>query len=196
AIPLVADQSLLSDIERLAAEVKERYGKLDILFINAGITGEAAMIADAREETFDSVMDINLKGAYFTLSRFIPLLQDGASVIFLSSNVASMNMPQSSIYQASKAALNTIAKTAALELAERKIRVNTVSPGPTRTQVLNKSYDPALVDGIWESLAGTVPLKKIGKPEDVAAMVVYLASESATFITGSDFVLDGGMKIS
>lgn len=105
-------------------------------------------------------------------------------------------MPQSSIYQASKAALNTIAKTAALELAERKIRVNTVSPGPTRTQVLNKSYDPALVDGIWESLAGTVPLKKIGKPEDVAAMVVYLASESATFITGSDFVLDGGMKIS
>ncbi|WP_398451900.1 SDR family oxidoreductase [Sphingobacterium thalpophilum] len=196
AIPLVADQSLLSDIERLAAEVKERYGKLDILFINAGITGEAAMIADAREETFDSVMDINLKGAYFTLSRFIPLLQEGASVIFLSSNVASMNMPQSSIYQASKAALNTIAKTAALELAERKIRVNTVSPGPTRTQVLNKSYDPALVDGIWESLAGTVPLKKIGKPEDVAAMVVYLASESATFITGSDFVLDGGMKIS
>lgn len=196
AIPLVADQSLLSDIERLAAEVKERYGKLDILFINAGITGEAAMIADAREETFDSVMDINLKGAYFTLSRFIPLFQDGASVIFLSSNVASMNMPQSSIYQASKAALNTIAKTAALELAERKIRVNTVSPGPTRTQVLNKSYDPALVDGIWESLAGTVPLKKIGKPEDVAAMVVYLASESATFITGSDFVLDGGMKIS
>ncbi|MEZ0453170.1 SDR family oxidoreductase [Sphingobacterium thalpophilum] len=196
AIPLVADQSLLSDIERLAAEVKERYGKLDILFINAGITGEAAMIADAREETFDSVMDINLKGAYFTLSRFIPLLQDGASVIFLSSNVASMNMPQSSIYQASKAALNTIAKTAALELAERKIRVNTVSPGPTRTQVLNKRYDPALVDGIWESLAGTVPLKKIGKPEDVAAMVVYLASESATFITGSDFVLDGGMKIS
>jgi len=196
AIPLVADQSLLSDIERLAAEVKERYGKLDILFINAGITGEAAMIADAREETFDSVMDINLKGAYFTLSRFIPLLQDGASVIFLSSNLASMNMPQSSIYQASKAALNTIAKTAALELAERKIRVNTVSPGPTRTQVLNKSYDPALVDGIWESLAGTVPLKKIGKPEDVAAMVVYLASESATFITGSDFVLDGGMKIS
>ncbi|WP_433862781.1 SDR family oxidoreductase [Sphingobacterium thalpophilum] len=196
AIPLVADQSLLSDIERLAAEVKERYGKLDILFINAGITGEAAMIADAREEIFDSVMDINLKGAYFTLSRFIPLLQDGASVIFLSSNVASMNMPQSSIYQASKAALNTIAKTAALELAERKIRVNTVSPGPTRTQVLNKSYDPALVDGIWESLAGTVPLKKIGKPEDVAAMVVYLASESATFITGSDFVLDGGMKIS
>ncbi|VTR49775.1 SDR family oxidoreductase [Sphingobacterium thalpophilum] len=196
AIPLVADQSLLSDIDRLAAEVKERYGKLDILFINAGITGEAAMIADAREETFDSVMDINLKGAYFTLSRFIPLLQDGASVIFLSSNVASMNMPQSSIYQASKAALNTIAKTAALELAERKIRVNTVSPGPTRTQVLNKSYDPALVDGIWESLAGTVPLKKIGKPEDVAAMVVYLASESATFITGSDFVLDGGMKIS
>ncbi|MCW8313406.1 MULTISPECIES: SDR family oxidoreductase [Sphingobacterium] len=196
AIPLVADQSLLSDIERLAAEVKDRYGKLDILFINAGITGEAAMIADAREETFDSVMDINLKGAYFTLSRFIPLLQEGASVIFLSSNVASMNMPQSSIYQASKAALNTIAKTAALELAERKIRVNTVSPGPTRTQVLNKSYDPALVDGIWESLAGTVPLKKIGKPEDVAAMVVYLASESATFITGSDFVLDGGMKIS
>ncbi|MET3036044.1 glucose 1-dehydrogenase [Chryseobacterium sp. NRRL B-14859] len=195
AIPLIADQSKLADIEQLVKEVQEQFGKLDILFINAGITGEATLISDAKEDNFDSVMDINLKGAYFTLSKFIPVLNDGASVIFLSSNVASMNKPQSSVYQASKAALNTIAKTAALELADRKIRVNTVSPGPTRTEVLNKSYDAEMVDGIWDNLAQILPLKKVGKPEDVAKMVTYLASDAASFITGSDFVIDGGMKI-
>ncbi|MDM1293385.1 glucose 1-dehydrogenase [Sphingobacterium sp. N143] len=193
---MVADQSKVADIEHLAEEIKRQYGKLDVLFINAGITGEASLISDAQEDNFDHVMDINLKGAYFTLSKLIPLLQDGASVIFLSSNVASMNKPQSSVYQASKAALNTIAKTAALELADRKIRVNTVSPGPTRTAVLNKSYDSQTADGIWDDLAQVLPLKKIGIPEDVAKMVVYLASDAASFITGSDFVIDGGMKIS
>ena len=196
ANPMIADQSKVADIENLAEEIKNQYGKLDVLFINAGITGEASLISDAKEDNFDSVMDINLKGAYFTLSKFIPLLNDGASVIFLSSNVASMNKPQSSIYQASKAALNTIAKTAALELADRKIRVNTVSPGPTRTEVLSKSYDSQTADGIWDNLAQILPLKKVGTPEDVAKMVVYLASDAASFITGSDFVIDGGMRIS
>lgn len=195
AIPLVADQSRVSDLTQLHKTIQEQVGKIDILFINAGITGRAALIENADEENFDAVIDINFKGAYFTLSTFIPLLNDGASVVFLSSNTASMRSPQSSIYQASKAALNSIAKTAAAELAPRKIRVNTVSPGPTKTNVLDSSYGKETAETIWENLADVVPLKKIGTPEDIAKMVVYLCSENASYITGADFVLDGGMTL-
>jgi NAD(P)-dependent dehydrogenase (short-subunit alcohol dehydrogenase family) len=179
----------------LSKKIEEQFGKVDILFINAGITGEPSLIENVSEENFDAVMNINFRGAYFTLSKFIPLLNDGASVVFLSSNTATMRSPQNSIYQASKAALNSIAKTAAAELAHRKIRVNTISPGPTRTNVLNSSYGEQTANAIWDNLANTVPLKKIGKPEDVAKMVVYLSSENASYITGADFLMDGGMTL-
>lgn len=195
AIPLVADQASVQSISELSKIIESQFGKLDILFINAGITGEPALIENANEENFDSVMNINFKGAYFTLSKLTPFLNDGASVVFLSSNTATMRSPQSSIYQASKAALNSIAKTAAAELAPRKIRVNTVSPGPTRTNVLNNSYGVETANSIWDNLANIVPLKKIGKPEDVAKMVVYLSNENASYITGADFVIDGGMTL-
>lgn len=195
AIPFVADQSVVQDILELSKAIEKQFGKIDILFINAGITGEASLIENASEENFDAVMDINFKGAYFTLSKFIPLLNDGAFVVFLSSNTATMRSPQSSIYQASKAAINSIAKTAAAELAPRKIRVNTVSPGPTRTNVLNSSYGETTAATIWENLANIVPLKKIGTAEDVAKMVTYLSSENASYITGADFLIDGGMTL-
>ncbi|MBC9931827.1 SDR family oxidoreductase [Chitinophaga qingshengii] len=195
AVPFVADQANVQDIVELGNLIKQQFGKVDILFINAGITGEPSLIENASEENFDAVMDINFKGAYFTLSRFIPLLNDSASVVFLSSNTATMRSPQSSIYQASKAAVNSIAKTAAAELAYRKIRVNTISPGPTRTNVLNRSYGEESANTIWDNLANMVPLKKIGTPEDVAKMVVYLSGENATYITGADFLMDGGMTL-
>ncbi len=195
AIPFVADQSNTNEINELKKMVAQQFGKVDILFINAGITGNPSLIENASEENFDAVMGINFKGAYFTLSKFIPLLNDGAAVVFLSSNTATMRSPQSSIYQASKAALNSIAKTAAAELASRKIRVNTVSPGPTRTNVLNSSYGEETANTIWDNLAETVPLKKIGTAEDVAQMVIYLTGENATYITGADFLMDGGMTL-
>lgn len=195
AIPFVADQSNLHDIDLLGETVEKQFGKADILFINAGITGTPDLIEEANEANFDSVMNINFRGAYFTLSRFIPLLNDGASVVFLSSNTATLHSPKSSIYQASKAAINSIAKTAAAELAPRKIRVNTISPGPTRTDVLNKSYGEESAASIWDHLADVVPLKKVGVPEDVAKMVAYLCGEAASYITGADFVMDGGMTL-
>ncbi|NLR81190.1 SDR family NAD(P)-dependent oxidoreductase [Chitinophaga eiseniae] len=195
AIPFVADQSKLEDIHTLYEAVQGQFGQVDILFINAGITGENTLIAEATEANFDSVMDINFKGAYFTLSKFTPLLKDGASVVFLSSIVASTHQPKSSVYQASKAAVNSVAKTAAAELAPRKIRVNTVSPGPTKTAVLNKLNDDATAQHIWDHLSTLVPLKKVGIPEDVAKLVAYLCQDAASFITGADFVIDGGITI-
>lgn len=196
AFPVVADQANLTDTDALFEEVREKFGKVDILFINAGITGNSALIENMTEGNFDNVMNINFKGAYFTLSKFIPLLRDGASVVILSSIVAATYKPNSSIYQASKAALNSIAKTAAAELAPRKIRVNIVSPGPTQTEVLSKSgADRETVQRIFDTLTNIIPLKKIGSPEDVAKWVVYLSDESAGFITGSEFVIDGGMTL-
>lgn len=195
AISFVSDQASVNDITELSRVIEKQFGKLDVLFINAGITGEPSVIEKANEQNFDSVMDINFKGAYFTLSKFIPLLNNGASVVFLSSNTATMRSPQHSVYQASKAALNSIAKTAAAELAPRKIRVNTVSPGPTRTHVLNSSYGEETANAIWDNLATVVPLKRIGTPEDVARMVVYLCGENASYITGANILMDGGMTL-
>ncbi|MDF2189857.1 glucose 1-dehydrogenase [Paraflavitalea sp. CAU 1676] len=197
AIPFVADQASLKDTETFYEVVQQQFGRVDILFINAGITGYNSTIGQATEENFDNVMNINFKGAYFTLSRFVPLLSEGASVVILSSIVASTHMPGSSIYQASKAALNSIAKTAAAELAPKKIRVNIVSPGPTRTEVLSKAgMDSGTADEVFKMLASEkIPLKKIGTPTDVAKMVAYLCDDAASYITGSEFVIDGGITL-
>ena len=196
AFPFVADQANLKDIDALVEEVQKQSGKVDLLFINAGITGLSTLIADAPEDNFDKVMNINFKGAYFTLSKFIPLLSEGASVVFLSSIVATMHKANSSVYQASKAALNSIAKTAAAELAPKKIRVNIISPGPTKTEVLSKSgMDETTVKELFGNLAGLSPLKKVGTPGDVAKLLVYLCSDHATYITGSEFVIDGGFTL-
>jgi NAD(P)-dependent dehydrogenase (short-subunit alcohol dehydrogenase family) len=194
AIPLVADQSKLGDLEQLAENIKKQFGSLDILVINAGIAGILTPIQQVTGEVYDRIMDTNTKGAFFTLSKFIPLLKDGASVIFVSSIVAEMSTPGSSVYSASKAALNRLMKTAAVELAARKIRVNAVSPGPTETEVLrNAGYDETTLDNLHGYILDRVPLKKMGTAENVGRMIAYLAGPAAEFITGSEFVMDGGM---
>jgi NAD(P)-dependent dehydrogenase (short-subunit alcohol dehydrogenase family) len=192
---ITADQSNISDIEKLATQVKADFGSVDVLFINAGIAG-LGTIEQTTEELYDNIMNVNLKGAFFTLSKFIPILKDGASVVFLSSNTASMPGPGSSVYSASKTALNSFMRSAALELAPRKIRVNSVSPGPTQTEVMNKvGLDEATVKGIMDVVVEKVPLKQMGRAEDVAKMVSYLSSEAAVFMTGADAIMDGGMSL-
>jgi NAD(P)-dependent dehydrogenase (short-subunit alcohol dehydrogenase family) len=191
----VTDQSSLADTEELVTQVEAQFGKLDILFINAGIVGTAS-IEQSTEALFDSIIGINFKGAYFTLSKFIPLLNDGASVVFLSSNTATMNGMQSSIYSSGKAALNSVMRIAALELAPRGIRVNAVSPGPTETDILNKiGLDEATLKGLHDWMIGRIPLKKMGTAEDVAKMVAYFCGDAAKFITGAEVVMDGGMRL-
>ena len=192
---IVADQSSISDIENLASKVKEDFGQVDILFINAGIAG-LGTIEQATETLYDDIMNINLKGAYFTLSKFIPILNDGASVVFLSSNTASMSGAGSSIYSSSKTALNAVMKIAAVELASRKIRVNSVSPGPTETEVMKKvGLDETTVKSIMDVVVDRIPLKQMGTSEDVAKMVSHLSSDAPKFITGADFIMDGGMVL-
>lgn len=188
---LVADQSNLGDSKKLAATIAEQYGHIDILLINAGIT-RFGSIEQMEETIFDEVMNVNFKGAYFTLSKLIPVLRDGASVILLSSTSATISPQNASVYAASKAALNAVVKIAALELAPRQIRVNAVSPGPIATEIMQKI---GLDDRLETQLISSIPLSRMGKAEEIASMIGFLAGEEAAFITGSNFLVDGGQSV-
>ncbi|WP_343609207.1 SDR family NAD(P)-dependent oxidoreductase [Chryseobacterium oranimense] len=191
ATAMIADQSKLNDIENLVSRVKEQFGKVDILLINAGIT-KFSTIEQTTESLFDEIMNVNFKGAFFTLSRFIPLLNDGASVIMLSSTSATISPQSASIYAASKAAINAVVKIAALELASRKIRINAVSPGPIATEIMDKI---GLNEELENHLIQSIPMGRMGKAEEVADMIHYLTSENAGFLTGANFLVDGGQSI-
>ena len=188
---LMADQSNLSDIDRLVGEVSEQFGKVDVLLINAGIT-KFASIELITETMFDEIMNVNFKGAYFTLSKFIPILNDNASVVLLSSTSATISPQSASVYAASKAALNAVTKIAALELASRKIRVNAVSPGPIATEIMNKL---GLDNDVEEQIINSIPLSRLGKADEVANLITYLSGDNASFITGSNFLIDGGQSV-
>jgi len=192
---VLADTADLQHTDALVAKVKALYDKVDILFINAGV-GKFFPIELATEEQFDQIMNINYKGAYFTLSKFVPLLRDGASVILLSSINATAGLANSSVYGGSKAALNSLAKVASIELSPRKIRVNSVSPGPIDTPILNKTgLDAATLEGFTGALRNKLPLKRLGIASEVAKLVTFLASDDAGFITGSDYLIDGGIAV-
>jgi NAD(P)-dependent dehydrogenase (short-subunit alcohol dehydrogenase family) len=194
---VVADQGNLADLDKLVATVKELHNGVDILFINAGISGGLASIEHNTTANFDEVMNVNFRGAYFTLSKFIPVLNDGASVVFLSSIAAHVNTPHFSVYSASKAALNSIAKTAALELAARRIRVNVVSPGPTKTNLMTQAgIAPEVLQQFSESIMAKSPLGRMGEPEEIAKTVVHLCMEGSAYITGAEVVIDGGLALS
>jgi NAD(P)-dependent dehydrogenase (short-subunit alcohol dehydrogenase family) len=187
----IADQSDVKSTERLVSFVKEKFGKVDILVINAGIASRFS-IEEATENRYDDIMNINVKGAYFTLSKFTPLLSSGGSVVFISSIVATLGLAGNSVYAASKAAVNSIVKSASTELAARNIRVNSVSPGPIVTPINAKlGFDDEFV----KKISSRVPLKRMGQAVEVAKLVAYLSSEEASFITGADYLIDGGLAV-
>ncbi|HEY1062616.1 MAG TPA: SDR family oxidoreductase [Daejeonella sp.] len=188
---LLADQSSLADIDKLVKKVTEEFGKVDILLINAGIS-KFAPIELMTENIFDEIMDVNFKGAYFTLSKFIPILNDNASVILLSSTSATISPQTASVYAASKAAINAVMKIAALELASKKIRVNAVSPGPVSTEIISKI---GLNSQIEQQMKASIPLSRFGKADEIADLIAYLSGDNASFITGSNFLIDGGQSI-
>lgn len=193
ATGIVADQSSLSDTDALVEQVKAQFGKIDILFINAGVVAMAPLEV-LTEEQFDNNMDINFKGAFFTLQKFIPILNEGASVINLSSINAYTGMPNTAVYAASKAALNSLTRTAAYELAPKKIRVNAVCPGPIKTPIFGKAgLDESAINEFGAAMQNRVPLKRFGESDDIAKLITFLASDDASFITGSEYVIDGGV---
>lgn len=195
ALGFVSDQSNLSQIDELVKYAKEKLGKVDVLFINAGIAAFAPIEA-ITEEHYNSIMDINFKGAVFTLKKFLSLLNDGASVIFLSSINAYNAMANTATYAASKAALNTLAKVAAVELAPRGIRINVVSAGPVNTPLWAKVGMPAeQLSQVATLIQNKVPLKKFGSSEEIARTVVFLASNDSSFTTGAELVVDGGFNL-
>jgi NAD(P)-dependent dehydrogenase (short-subunit alcohol dehydrogenase family) len=192
---ILSDQGKIEDIEHLVQEVNDKFGKVDILFVNAGISGTSSIELET-PESFDNMMNVNFKGVYFTLSKFIPHLNDGASVVLLSSVLASTISPGLAVYSASKAALNSLMKTAALELAPRKIRVNAISPGAIATELFSKmGMDETTLAGMTDYLISLTPIGRIGKPEEIGQLVAFLSSDEASFITGSEHVIDGGSTL-
>ena len=192
---IVADVIDLSAIDALVAQVKLEFGNIDVLFVNAGIFSPAP-VGQNTEELFDAQMGINFKGAVFTTEKFLPIINDGGSIINLSSINAYTGMPNTAIYAASKAALNAYTRTAASELAVRKIRVNSVNPGPVHTPIFGKTGMPEeQLNQFAQAIQDRVPLKRFGKPEDIAKLVTFLASDDASFITGSEYNIDGGINL-
>ena len=192
---IVADQSSLADTDKLVAEVTEKFGKVDILFVNAGVFFPTPL-GHIDEKGYDTIMDINFKGAVFTIEKFLPHLNEGASIINLSSINAYMGMSNTSIYGASKAAMNSFTRTASTELAPRKIRINSVNPGPVNTPIFGKTgMTHEQIQGFASAVQQRVPLKEFGTPEAIAKLVTFLASDDAWYITGSEYNIDGGMNV-
>lgn len=184
---VVSDTSKLEGISILEKAVAESGNKLDVLFLNAGI-GAFEPIEKVTEANFDAQFNTNVKGHFFTLQKLLPHLADGAAVLFTSSTAGTAANVGAIVYSATKGALNKIAQIAANELAGRKIRVNIVSPGPIDTPGL----DTVIPAEAKESLAGVTALQRLGYPDEIAKTVLFLASDAASFITGTEIIADGG----
>ena len=188
-----ADFSRVSEIETAMDRIKERFGRIDALFVNAGI-GRFVPFEEVTEAFFDETMATNLKGAFFTVQKAIPLLSRGAAVVLNASINAHKGLPGSSVYGASKAAVVNLAKTLSADLLQRGVRVNVVSPGPVATPIFDRMGLPEeAARQLKEQITERVPLKRFGHPEDIAAAVLYLSSSESAFVVGTELVIDGGM---
>lgn len=189
-----ADARSLADADRVVSEVKQRFGKLDVVFLNAGV-GRFVPLEAVDVAYYDELFDINLKGQFFILQRVLPLLNKGSSVIFNSAIGAVKGFPNWSVYSATKGAMLSLVRALAVELAPRGIRVNAIIPGPVETPAMGKLGLPAeALSKFKETITARVPLGRFGSAEEIAHTVLFLASSSASFITGANIPVDGGMS--
>jgi NAD(P)-dependent dehydrogenase (short-subunit alcohol dehydrogenase family) len=188
-----SDVSKLEDLDRLYKEVATKKGKIDILFANAGIVEKMETPA-ATAEHFDRTFNTNARGVYFTVQKALPLLNDGASVILTGSGVWQKGMPIYGTYAATKAALRSYVRTWTAEFARRGIRANVISPGPIDTPILDGQFSTKeAADALRERFKATIPLGRIGRPEEVASAALFLASNESSYISGIDLPVDGGL---
>jgi NAD(P)-dependent dehydrogenase (short-subunit alcohol dehydrogenase family) len=191
---VVGDVAHLDDLDRLYAVVADKHGHIDILFANAG-AGTIAPRAAPTEVHFDQTFDVNVKGLFFTVQKALPLFKDGGSIVLNSSVSNIMGLPGFSAYAASKAAVRSFSRSWTLELKDRNIRVNTISPGPTETPALatTTGLTPEQAEQAAAQFTSQIPMGRRGKPEEIAAAALFFASEESSYITGVDLAVDGGM---
>jgi NAD(P)-dependent dehydrogenase (short-subunit alcohol dehydrogenase family) len=193
ATGIQADSANLAELDRLYERVKAEAGRIDVLFANAG-GGTMLPLGSITEDQYEDTFGRNVKGVLFTVQKALPLLVDGASVILTGSTAAAGGTPAFSVYAASKAAVRAFARNWILDLKERGIRVNVISPGPTRTPGLVglAGPDAAQQQGLLDHMAAQVPLGRVGDPDEIAKAAVFLASDDASFVTGAELFVDGG----
>ncbi|MEU9987666.1 glucose 1-dehydrogenase [Streptomyces sp. NPDC048045] len=179
------DVAELADLDRLYETVKVK-GRIDIVFANAGL-GEFASLEDATEAHFDKIFNINVKGAFFTVQKALPLLNEGASVILTGSVASVKGTPEFSVYGASKAAIRNFVRGWTVELKDRRIRSNVLSPGPIETPLVAMQPQDAIA-----KIASTIPMGRMGQPDEVAKAALFLASDDSSFVTGIELFIDGG----
>ena len=193
AVGIVGDVAVLSDLDSLYAEVKEKFGHIDILFANAGIA-KPAPIGTITEGLFDEHFNINVKGLLFSVQKALPLFKDGGSIVLTASIVETKGMDGFTVYSATKAAVRSFARTWTNELKGRKIRVNVVSPGPIETPIFGKmGLSEQQVSELGANIASTVPLGRFGQSDEIAKAVLFLASDDSSYVAGAELYVDGGI---
>lgn len=191
--PLQCDVSSVTQIDRLASTIANREDTLDMLFANAGIA-ENNTLGQSTERQYDDTMDINVKGLFFSVQSLLPLLADGSRIVLTSSMVSGLGMPNLSLYSASKAAVRSFARSWTRDLRERRIRVNALSPGFTRTPILGNGLKMSeqQIDEFAEQTRDLVPAGRMATPEEIAASALFLASPDSSYVNGVELYVDGG----
>jgi NAD(P)-dependent dehydrogenase (short-subunit alcohol dehydrogenase family) len=190
---IACDAADVNAISALVNDVSARHGRIDVLFVNAGIA-DYAPIEQVDEARFDRVFDVNARGAFFLVKAVAAVMPDGGSIVLTSSMAQGLGMPGLTVYAASKAALRSLGRTFAAELAPRNIRVNTITPGPIETSIWGKTPGTSAeaVSAMKARYAARVPLKRLGRPDEIANAALFLASDEASFTTGIELPVDGG----
>ena len=194
AIGIQCDSASLADLDRLYFTVEEKLGRIDVLIANAAVY-ILSPLADFTEEMFDKQSNVNFKGTFFTVQKALPYLNDGAAIVLISSVVNEKGIPNHASYAATKAAIRSMGRSFSAELLPRGIRVNVITPGPVDTNVfatVTSTQEEA--DAFKESMAEFTPIKRVGKPEEIAAAALYLSSPESAFMIGAELLIDGGLR--
>lgn len=195
-IGLRGDVTNMNDLENIFKTTFKKFGRIDTVVVNAGGVVEGSQmgtVTAVEEKSYDQYMDLNLKSVYFTVQKALPYLNDGSSIVLIGSSAGHRAAPGMAIYSAAKAAVISLAKGLSLDLLERKIRVNVLSPGTIDTPVFDKFVPEGQVDHVKQLWVNLIPAGRIGQPSDIGKAAVFLASDESSFILGSEILADGGM---